>query len=91
MRNLKRCLGLLVLAAAVAAPSVVVSTANAQEVNVRVYDSWHHDYHNWDEHENHAYRRYLEEQRREYREYYHQNHHDQHAYWNWRHHHPDHD
>jgi hypothetical protein len=89
MRNLNRYLGSLVLAAAVVAPTLVVSSAQAQEVNVRVYDRDHHDYHNWDDHENIAYRRYLDENHREYREYNRQNHRDQRAYWNWRHSHPD--
>jgi type III secretory pathway component EscR len=89
MRKVHRYLGSLLLAAAVIAPTLVVSTAQAQEVNVRVYDRDHHDYHNWDDHENLAYRRYLEENHREYREYNRQNHRDQRAYWNWRHGHPD--
>ena len=69
MRNLNRYLGSLVLAGAVAAPALLVSPATAQEVNVRVYDRDHRDYHNWDDHENGAYRRYLEENHRDYREY----------------------
>lgn len=87
MRNLNRLLGSLLLAAAVAVPAMVVGEAKAQEV--RVYDRDHHDYHNWDEHENGAYRRYLNENHREYREYNHQSHRDQRNYWNWRHSHPD--
>jgi hypothetical protein len=91
MRNLQHCLGSLVLVAAVAAPALVVSAAKAQEVNVRVYDRDHRDYHNWDDRENVAYRRYLTERHREYREYNRQNHRDQRAYWNWRHRNPDRD
>jgi hypothetical protein len=89
MLHLNRYLGSLLLAAAVVAPTFVVSTAQAQDVNVRVYDRDHHDYHNWDDHENLAYRRYLEENHREYRDYNRQNRRDQRAYWNWRHGHPD--
>jgi type III secretory pathway component EscR len=89
MRNVNRYLGSLLLAAAVLAPTLVVSTAQAQDVNVRVYDRDHHDYHNWDDHENLAYRRYLDENHREYREYNRLNRRDQRAYWNWRHSHPD--
>jgi hypothetical protein len=89
MRNLYRYLGSLLLATAVIAPTLVVSTAQAQEVNARVYDRDHHDYHNWDDHENGAYRRYLDENHREYREYNRQNRRNQRAYWNWRHSHPD--
>jgi hypothetical protein len=65
------------------------STTAAQSVDVRVYDSHHKDYHNWDDHEDHAYRRYLAEQHYEYREYQKQNHRRQDAYWKWRHNHPD--
>jgi hypothetical protein len=89
MRNLNRYLSSLVLAAAVAVPAMVTGEAKAQEVNVRVYDRDHHDYHNWDEHENVAYRRYLGENHRDYREYNRQSRREQRDYWNWRHGHPD--
>ncbi len=79
------------LAAAIAAPAIFVAEASAQELQVRVYDSHHHDYHNWDDREDHAYRRYLEEHHREYREYNRQNQREQKHYWSWRHSHPDHD
>jgi hypothetical protein len=62
-----------------------------QIVQVRVYDSHHHDYHNWDEREDHAYRRYLAKRHEEYHEYSTWHHKEQQNYWNWRHHHPDHD
>ncbi len=89
MRNLNRYLNSLVLAAAVAAPVIVVDEAKAQEVSVRVYDHDHHDYHNWDHHEDVVYRRYLGENHRDYRGYNHLSHHDQREYWNYRHSHPD--
>jgi hypothetical protein len=63
--------------------------AQAQSVDVRVYDSHHKDYHNWDDHEDRAYRSYLAEQHYEYRDYHKQNHRRQEAYWKWRHNHPD--
>jgi type III secretory pathway component EscR len=80
----------LLLAAAIAVPALVVTEAHAQQVNVRVYDTDHRDYHNWDDHEDRAYRRYLAEHR-SYREYHRQHHKVQKHYWNWRHSHPDHD
>jgi hypothetical protein len=61
----------------------------AQAVDVRIYDSHHRDYHNWNDHENEAYRRYLAEQHWKYKEYQRQSHRRQEAYWNWRHTHPD--
>ena len=89
MRNLNRYLGWLIVAAAVAIPGMTACEAKAQEVSVRVYDHDHHDYHNWDHHEDLVYRRYLGENHRDYREYNHLSHHDQRNYWNYRHSHPD--
>jgi hypothetical protein len=86
-KYLVRLGGGLVIAGAmvVAAPHATL----AQSVDVRVYDSHHRDYHNWDDHEDHAYRRYLAEQHYKYREYQRQSHRRQEAYWQWRHGHPD--
>lgn len=89
--RIHRYIGSLFLAAAIAAPAIVVAEASAQEVQLRVYDSHHRDYHNWDDREDHAYRSYLTENHREYREYNRQNHRQQRNYWSWRHSHPDHD
>ena len=69
--------------------SIAPRTMGAQSVEVRVYDSHHHDYHNWDDHEDRAYRRYLAERRYEYREYQKQSERRRRAYWEWRHSHPD--
>jgi len=93
MHRFDRYISSLFLAAAIAAPAFVVAEANAQQasVQVRVYDSNHHDYHNWDEREDRAYRHYLVEQHRVYLEYHKQHHNVQQHYWNWRHSHPDHD
>jgi len=69
-------------------------TAAAQpQVNLqlRVYDRNHRDYHNWDDREDRAYRNYLAEQHRPYRAYAKQHRNDQKHYWDWRHSHPDHD
>jgi type III secretory pathway component EscR len=79
----------LLLVVAIVAPVAFVAEAQAQEVQVRVYDREHRDYHKWDDQEDHAYRRYLAEQHREYREYNRQNHRRQREYWTWRHSHPD--
>jgi hypothetical protein len=90
--RIHRYIGSLLLAAAIAAPALVVTEAKAQEaVQIRVYDRDHRDYHNWDDREDKAYRTYLGEQHKEYREYNRQNHKEQKHYWNWRHSHPDHD
>jgi hypothetical protein len=93
MKNIRRYISSLVLAAAIAAPVLVVPEAKAQDagVQVRVYDRDHRDYHNWDDREDRAYRQYLVEQHRGYRGYNRQQHRVQRHYWNWRHSHPDRD
>ena len=75
--------------ALVGAVAVTPQTTQAQAVDVRIYDSHHHDYHNWDDHEDRAYRRYLAEKHWEYVEYQKQSARRQRAYWAWRHSHPD--
>src|ERR1700743_3863320 len=66
--------------AAVVGPQV----GRAQSVDVRIYDSHHKDYHNWDDREDRAYRRYLAEKHYQYVEYQRQQHRRQGAYWKWR-------
>ena len=82
----------LFLSAAIAAPVSMMAAPAPQEagVQVRVYDSGHKDYHNWDENEDRAYRGYLTDQHMTYRAYNKQHHKTQQQYWNWRHEHPDH-
>jgi hypothetical protein len=93
MHRIDRYISSLLLAAAIAAPAVVVAEAGTQEasVQVRVYDRDHRDYHNWDDREDRAYRNYLAAQHRSYRQYNRQHYRVQRHYWNWRHSHPDHD
>jgi hypothetical protein len=91
MQIAHRYVSTLVLTAALAASGSIAAARTPQEVQVRVYDSHHHDYHNWDEREDRAYRSYLTERHEEYRAYEKQKHQEQNNYWNWRHSHPDHD
>jgi hypothetical protein len=93
MLNINRYISSLVLAAALAAPAVIMAGARPQgaSVQIRIYDRNHRDYHNWDEREDRSYRRYLAEQRRSYREFHRQPNRVQKHYWNWRHSHPDRD
>ena len=82
----------LFLTAALATGGSIVAAATPQaSVQVRVYDSHHHDYHNWDDREDRAYRRYLAKRHEEYHEYSTWHHKEEQNYWNWRHHHLDHD
>jgi hypothetical protein len=57
----------------------------------RVYDPYHKDYHNWDDHENTAYRRWHEDRHAAYVDYDRLKKRDQRAYWNWRHEHQEHE
>jgi hypothetical protein len=93
MHRTHRYVSALFLTAALAASGSAVAAATPQQasVQVRVYDSNHHDYHNWDDREDHAYRSYLVERHEEYRPYEKRNRRQQRDYWNWRHSHPDHD
>ena len=92
MRKMNRYFSALLLAAAIAAPTVALAApapAAAPQIVVRVYDRDHRDYHNWNDHEEIVYRRYLVEQHRGYREYRRQHRSVQRGYWNYRHSHPD--
>jgi hypothetical protein len=91
VRYINRYINTIILAAAVAAPVVIMAAPRPQEVQLRVYDRNHRDYHNWDDRENNAYRGYLVTRHKTYREYNTQNNREQNRYWNWRHSHPDHD
>jgi hypothetical protein len=87
----QRFIGSLLLAGAIFVPTAVMAGARPQEgsVQIRVYDSNHRDYHNWDDREDHAYRGYLVEHHRRYRSYNEQRARDQRNYWKWRHQHAD--
>jgi hypothetical protein len=81
----------LVLAAALAAPAMVLASPSPQGVQVRIYDRDHRDYHDWNDREDRAYRSYLVERHRTYIVYGKQHRREQNHYWHWRHEHPDHD
>jgi len=90
MHSAHRSISSLLLTAALATP-VAILAASPQEANVqvRVYDRDHKDYHNWDENENRAWGRYLVENHREAHEFSKADRKEQSRYWNWRHSHPD--
>ena len=91
MLGINRLFSGALLAVAISAPAVLAAAPAPQALQVRVYDSNHRDYHNWDDREDRAYRRYYTEQHREYRAYDQENARRQRAYWKWRHNHPDRD
>jgi len=56
-----------------------------------IYDSSHHDYHQWNDNEDRAYRQYLSKHHKQYRDFQSESPKEQNQYWNWRHAHPDQD
>jgi hypothetical protein len=85
MRGIFRYLSSFCLGATLA-----ITTASAGCAGrVRIYDSYHTDYHRWDHHEDVAYRRYLGERHEEYRDFSKLDGDRQKDYWDWRHSHPD--
>jgi hypothetical protein len=91
MQFTHRYISSVLLTAALAAPVAIMAAAAPQEANVqvRVYDRDHKDYHNWDDNENRAWGQYLTENHRESHEFAKANRKEQSRYWNWRHSHPD--
>jgi hypothetical protein len=93
MRFPHRYISSLLLAATLAAPVAILAAPapNDDGVQVRVYDSRHKDYHNWDNRENNAWGIYLTNNHKKNREYSRSSRREQSHYWNWRHSHPDRD
>ena len=93
MRLTNRFIGSLILAAAITAPMTMIAAPGAKDegVSVRVYDSGHKDYHNWDDNENKAWGVYLSGNHKKSHEFSKSSKREQSNYWNWRHAHPDHD
>jgi hypothetical protein len=91
MRFTHRSISSLLLAAALMAPVAIVAApgANDDGVQVRVYDSGHKDYHNWDDHENNTWGVYLNNNHKKNHEFSKSSKREQSNYWNWRHSHPD--
>jgi len=93
MRFTHRYISSLILAAAIAAPVVIMAAPAPKDdsVSVRVYDRNHRDYHNWDDHENASWGIYLSNNHKKHHEFSRASKKEQSNYWNWRHDHPDHD
>jgi hypothetical protein len=79
----------LFLTAAFVTPVAMIAAPAPQRagVQVRVYDSGHKDYHNWDDNENHAWGLYLSENNRKPHEFRKARKNEKSEYWNWRHDH----
>src|SRR5450432_3661856 len=80
-----RYISSIFLAAALVAPASIIAAPKPQDVQVRVYDRDHKDYHNWDDHENAAWGRFNVENHRRDHEFAKANKKEQREYWNWRH------
>jgi hypothetical protein len=93
MRFTHRYISSLLLAAALAAPVAIMAAPapNNDGVQVRVYDSRHKDYHNWDDRENNAWGIYLTNNHKKNHEFSRSSRREQSHYWDWRHSHPDRD
>lgn len=93
MRFTHRCISSFLLAAALAAPLAIMAAPGPKDdgVQVRIYDSRHKDYHNWDNHENNAWGIYLTSNHKKNHEFSKASKKEQSHYWDWRHSHPDHD
>ncbi len=91
MQISNRYLAPLFLTAALAAPLAVMAAPGPQEANVqvRIYDRDHKDYHEWNDNENRAWDRYLAENHHKTYEFSRANEKQRSQYWNWRHSHPD--
>jgi hypothetical protein len=93
MRFTHRYISSLLLAAALAAPVAVMAAPAPKDegVQVRVYDSRHKDYHNWDDRENNSWGIYLTNNHKKKHEFSRSSRREQSHYWDWRHSHPDRD
>ena len=78
----------VLITVALAAP---VITTGCAEHRVRIYDSYHNDYHHWDADEDRYYRQWELEVRLGHRDFKDRDRDDQKRYWDWRHNHHDHD
>ena len=81
----------LFLSAALVVPMAIQAGAMPQQVNIRVYDRDHKDYHEWNDREAHSYDQYRVKHPKVRVEFKKSNKREQRDYWNWRHSHPDHD
>ena len=85
MFRINRYLWPLVLGAAMLSPMLTIGCA----ARVRYYDSYHRDYHRWNDREDRDYRVWLGERHYEYRDFNRLDRDQQRDYWNWRHDHRD--
>jgi hypothetical protein len=87
MNAAHRYIASLFLTAAFVVPVAMMAAPAPQRASVqlRVYDSSHKDYHNWDDNENRAWGQYLTDNNRKPHEYRKAKKSEQTQYWNYRH------
>jgi hypothetical protein len=84
MRPVYRYLGPIVLSLA------ILAALGCGPHRVRVYDSYHNDYHRWNNHETVYYQQWETDGHRDHREFNQRNKDEQKQYWDWRHQHDHH-
>jgi hypothetical protein len=84
-------LGTALVAAALVAPLATTGSATPPEINVRVYDRSHRDYHEWNGSEANYYEQYRKEHPKLNVNFSRTSRGQQTEYWNWRHSQPDRD
>jgi len=89
MIRANRLIASLILSAALFMPAAILVAAPQTKTSVRVYDSKHKEYHNWDDNENQAWGVYLTNNHQKPHEYKKATKKEQSSYWDWRHDHPD--
>jgi hypothetical protein len=85
MRLTQKYLGVVLLSAVGAVSLGSVGCAGRGQV--RVYDSYHNDYHRWNNHEVVYYNQWETEGHRDHRDFNQRSSDEQKDYWNWRHNH----
>lgn len=88
-KHFQRLLGSLVCATVLLAP--VAMTGCAGRASYRVYDSDHHDYHQWNGTEEGYYEQWENNNHKQHEDFRKRDADDQKQYWNWRHSQGDHD
>jgi hypothetical protein len=81
----KRNLYSLLLGGCLLAPVLTSGCGTRVGVGYRSYDSYHRDYHQWDNNESRYYNQWVIETRRPNREFRRLRRDEQRAYWTWRH------
>lgn len=94
---MRRFLGAMMVTGMLMTPALILARDDHDRDNhrrdrtdMRYYDPYRRDYHEWNENEERAYRHWVEQERhQQYRDWHHARKRDQREYWRWRHDHMD--